>query len=359
LAAVSALAWIGPRLADDEALALEARLRSALAARDRTEFEGTLRSALRSHPSEPVFAVLASAERVARNDPTSGRWLNRAMSLAPGWQAPHVLAFEWLWRNGRLQQAVLELRIAARIDPQPVAAHICTVTRAGMQHLLAAAQAGPKRAHVLELGAVCFPPEHPTSQAIDDLLVREGQASPAVHQRRAFRLARSGRVDEALAELDLIQRRYPHHHLIWYVRSQLLLEAGRFREAAEVAATGLRRVPPEHEEALLTVRSHALARLGRDAELGATLQALRTHLADRPHRLAEVYGLEGDLAYGRKRFGEALHAYRVAYDISNDSKYLKGLAAAADEAGDRASARWANSRLCSLHPGDATACLPK
>ena len=117
----------------------DAALRSRIEARDRAAFSARLHDAVRLHPVEPRFAVLAAGEAIAHRDRRALSWINRGMRLAPGWTAPHLQAFQFLWLNGRRDQALLELRAAAEIEPTSVGKYVCSIAHAGSAAVLRAA----------------------------------------------------------------------------------------------------------------------------------------------------------------------------------------------------------------------------
>jgi hypothetical protein len=126
-AGVIVLATLGPSLPSQSITALDARLREQLRVQDRWGFQRTLARSLALHPAEPLFAVLAASEALRRSDRRAVVWINHAMQRAPNWAAPHALAFQWLWSVGQREQALIELRQAAEIDPRPWHAEICSL----------------------------------------------------------------------------------------------------------------------------------------------------------------------------------------------------------------------------------------
>ena len=359
--AAAALLWLAPRAERDSMIELEAAMRAELDSKDRTVFRNLLERAVRLYPVEPMFVVLAASEALQHRDRQALRWINRGMRLAPGWTAPHVQAFQWLWLHGRRDQALIELRAAAEIGPSGLGVYVCHVATAGAQLVLRAAPRarGTRRAEFLELASSCVGVEHPTSRQLDAVLLREVPGNSAARERHARRLANQGKLDAALAELDALQRRDPTREGARVLRVELLFNARRYAEAARTALAVGNSLPVSAAARLWTLRARALAELGDDKGWTAAIAALRRTVSDDIDQLADTYALEGELYRRRHQSGAALRAYREAYSISDDSKYLVAYASVSTELGDRASALWAYMRLCELEPSHASYCATR
>jgi tetratricopeptide (TPR) repeat protein len=303
------------------------------------------------HPSEPLFALLGAAESVRHDDAASGRWLNRAMQLAPGWGAPHALTYQWLWRHGRRSQALLELRAAAEVDPRANQDELCRLARVNPHWALTAAPLGvAKRRVYLETVAQCVPPEHPSEVAIDDVLMREFPDSPLARERRAWRLHLLGRTDESLAMFDSLLRAHPAHARVHVMRAQILLAAGRTHEVIDEANHAISSLEEPQRSQLLTLRALASAQLGDPDLVQSAIAELRRVAGADVNQLAQSYAVEGRAMLTLNRPGEAFVAFREAYRVNQDTTYLKDLAQLAESLGDRPQALWAYMRLCEREP---------
>lgn len=102
--------------------------------------------------------------------------------------------------------------------------------------------------------------------ALERMLLLESGARAAFD--RAIRAFKAGNRAGALAELSRSLAASPEHVEALVIRGALLAEAGRWAEAAEDYGRALRNpsLPPIQRAALLTSRSEALKRLGRDEE---------------------------------------------------------------------------------------------
>jgi tetratricopeptide (TPR) repeat protein len=352
------LVWLGPSAEADSRNGLDAKLRSQLASKDRAGFRKTLGRALRLHPAEALFPVLAAAQSLVYRDRAAPRFINRGLSLAPGWATPHVQAFQWLWLIGHRDQALLEMRVAAEIDASALGAYICRVAELGSAVALQGAprRNAEQRAAFLETASSCLGVGNPVSAQLDDVLLQEFRKSPAAIERNALRLARAGRVDAAIAMLDALRRENPRRVQSRTLRVQLLFDAQRYAEAALSALELARSVPQRDAAPLWRVRAQALATLQDDAGWRVAISTLRRIASDDADQLAETYEFEGALHLQRGQVGEALRAYRAAYRINGKAEYLRSYAEISTQFGDRASALWAYMELCQSQPKNPNDC---
>jgi tetratricopeptide (TPR) repeat protein len=358
-AGVVVLATLGPRLPSQSISALDARLREQLRVRDRAGFQRTLARSLSLHPAEPLFAVIAASEALTRSDHRAGAWINHAMQRAPNWAAPHALAFQWLWSVGQREQALVELRQAAEIDPRPWQAQICSLAgRKGNPALLASPQ-GAWRAVYLEAATLCLQPTHPSAQAIDEVLIREFPDRPLAFERKAYRLASEGQIDEGLATLNALLKRQPGNPRARATRVDMLLTAGRFQETVEQAERDLPLAAAHHKLRILRAEGTAYARLGDAAGAQRVILSYRSQSAGSVQGLAESYAFEAEIQLVLENLNSALAAYREAYSINQETSYLVQVASLAGVLGDRAQMAWAYVQLCAREPLTASYCATR
>ena len=353
---LAALVWLGPSAERDSRDGIEASLRAQLEAGDRKGFKATLARGLRLHPIEPLFAVLAASEALRHRDRGAPRWINRGMRLAPGWTAPHIEAFEWLWMIGHRDQALLELRAAAEIDPSSTRTYACRIAQVSSAMVLRGAPRlhSRQRADFLETASNCAVAS--VSLELDRVLLREFPDSPAARERDALRRAKRGEIDAALAELDGVLRKNRARVETRTLKVRLLFEAKRYAEAARTALALQRSLPLQQTAPLWRLRASALAALGDDAGWLDAIAALRRIASDDVDQLANTYALEGELHSQRGQPGEALRAYREAYRINEDAKYLQRYADISTQLGDHAAALWAYMELCQKQADNAAYC---
>jgi tetratricopeptide (TPR) repeat protein len=353
------LGTLAPPLSAQAITALDARLREQMRVQDRNGFRRTLARALTLHPAEPVFAVLAASEALEHNDRSSGLWINQAMRLAPRWGAPHVLAFQWLWRVGQRDQALVELRQAAETDPRPWKAQICTLVGRKDSPVLLAAPRGAWRATYLEMAASCVEPAHPAAKEIDDVLIREFPDQPLAFERAAYRLSLVGEVDEGLEAINALLARQPNNPRARARRAEMLVAAGRAQETVEQVDRDLPLAPTLYKLWLLRSQGKAYAQLGDAAGAHRVVVAYRSLSSNSVEGLADSYAFEATVQLGLQNMNTALAAYREAYNIDPQTPYLWQVADLAGRLGDRAQLVWAYVQLCAREPLTGSYCATR
>ncbi len=361
LAGLAGLAVLGPDLTRGSVANLETELRGTMETGERSAFRRTLQHAVSLHPSEPVFPILAATEAMAYRDRSAGRWLNRAMQVAPHWAAPHVLAFQWLWRRGAREQALLELKLAAAVDPRPevVGEHYCRIAEFSGEYVIAAAPSGAARRSIIEMAARCLQPDHESAPAIDMALLREFPNSTQARERIAVRKAADGDVDGALAVFSDLLERDPNAESVRIRRADVLRRAERLPELIRLAERDLEHVHGDHKIQLLSIQALAYAQLGDAAGADRTVAAYRRLVSHTAAGLAASFGLEGQLQVLLRNDASALTAFREAYRINKETDYLRAIAHIARRMGDRSQVLWAYMQLCEREPATATHCAER
>jgi tetratricopeptide (TPR) repeat protein/O-antigen ligase len=338
---------------------LEKRLRAANEHVDRTEFRATLALALKLHPSEPTFPLLAAAGAIAHRSPDAPAWLNRAMNLAPHWAASHLLAAAWLQSRGRRGQAWLELREAGRLSPTRAAAAVCALraSEPGLKGFEASIPGrAAERVPYLRALAACLPLSSPEAVRVDVLFtglrvdaaptrqrtarraLARGDTAAAVHALQAVPAARRDSMDSALLADALTRLRRPE-------------DALRELDAA------LRRTDDPHW--LLVQKARTQAALHDEAGVRATIETLRDTGGGNPVALGAAQQLLGDLELQLGHPGLAVVAYELAYTYSGNDAVLGSIGGAAERLGDRRRALAAWERLCSTVGPASPACAQR
>jgi tetratricopeptide (TPR) repeat protein len=343
-------AWLGPRLPRQTVNHEEGELLAAEQHLDRPRFRRQLTAALALHPSEPRLTLLAADEALAHHDHLAGAWVNRSMQLAPGWSRPHHLAFRWLWQNGDGAQALSELRAAGEVDLNAIMDDVCRLGTIDLDWVLRAIPRNDKRRTYLEIAANCLAGTR-TGAQLDLMSLQEFPDTPRSLDRVAVMLARGGDVPEALYVLDRLQRAHPEYPNTVPQRLQVLLDAGRLQEViSESEDNATARLELPQQVRVLGIRAQALARSGAEEHaLEMVSKARRLGMTDAEH-LAGSYELEGQIRLLLKQPGEALGAYREAYRIHAEPRFLRTIAGIAESLGDRAQALWAYINLCQREP---------
>jgi tetratricopeptide (TPR) repeat protein len=349
-ASVILCGFLAPRLQAESLPAIQAQLRSSLAANDRPLFSRQLRAALHVHPSEPVLTLMAAIEAALHEDPKTLTWLNRSMQLAPGWSQPHQLAFRWLWQRGRGRQALIELKAAAAVDVTAALTDVCRLGRVDAEWALAAAPDTAERRDFLERASTCIYPAS-TSADFDAAFLREYPGAPLAIVHESQRLLRAGQVQESLALLEQLRQGHPEFQHAMLLRFETLFTMNRMGELIEEVDRARQGLDEPTQLELLGLKALALARIGTPVEdIGTVIAEIRRRSTTDPTRLAQSYELEGKVHYELKQTGQALAAYREAFRISGDTRHLRTIASVAEAMGDRAQALWAYINLCQREP---------
>ena len=153
LAVCSVLApvLLGPLVVGSSTHDLRTRLESALDESEPDVFRETLLVAVALHPAEATFPLLAGVEAARRRDPGALAWLNRAMTLAPGWASPHVTTARVLWGRGAQDQALVEAAEAEKRQAGSAAELLCEILGQRPEVGVALRACAPSREHCGEL----------------------------------------------------------------------------------------------------------------------------------------------------------------------------------------------------------------
>ena len=332
----------------------QAALRAALEAGDHVRVGELAVPALLAHPGEPTLVLYAANAALQRGDPRAGRWINRAMQLAPNWSGPHELAVHWLWRAGRTDQALLELREAVARDPNVTSQLLCKILRIKRDAVAKIVPRGPSRPVVLERSARCLGYESAEGIAIDAQLRRDHPELPGPRLRQARRLLSSGDAEAAFREAEAVMKAYPGHARALDLAVEALHAGGRDQELLKLLPIAIVAGGDAFRMRQLEARTHA--RVGDAAATRRVFAQLRALCGNAPARRLVVLRLEAQLLPDLGDPGRALQSLREAYGISSDIKDLKTMAIVAEAAGEPHHARWARRELCRRAPGGRPQC---
>jgi O-Antigen ligase len=357
----AALIALGPQLQAGSIPALESSLTASMHSGQRSAFRETMQRAVKLHPAEPIFPIFAATEALRHDDPSTPRWLNRAMQLAPNWGAPHLLAFQWLWQRGHRSQALLEFKLAAERDhSRELLEHpLCGLAQRSGELALAAVPSGDHRRAVMEMAGGCVPRDSRSSEQIDRALLREFPDSPGALERNAYRLARDGDVDRALAMFASLLRQRPDWDSARITRAGVLQLAERYDELVHQVDRDLGVVAPAHRPELLAAQAYGFAKLGDLEGMRRSLEGYRRLVGNSAEGLAETYALEGSLQLRLENFGAALSAFNEAYRINGATRHLAAVASMARQLGNRSQELWAYMQLCDREPVGTTYCAER
>lgn len=340
LVSVAAFGW---RLDANSVYALQRELEEQMQHARRHPFAATLRRAVRLHPAEPSFFLLAGAEAVRHGDPSALAWLNRAMNLARGWSAPHQETARYLARAGRPRQAFLELRQAEERRTGSAVATACAILQTQpdlVEEFVRTAGDDALGTALLDGVAGCLPLEATAAAAIDEQLWSRDVVAARV--RVAQRALASGEPTEALAVLAPLAE--VREDAVRLTRARALLAAGRSLEA--IRALDGAESWSQRPESILRLRAEAEAAARREDAMRSTLEELRGYAAGRTSLLASAWIVQGRLERQLGNNGRAMQAFERADRIDPASGGLTHVARLSEELGDYARSFRAFADLC-------------
>ena len=340
---------LAPPLLHDELAAIETRLRASAARRARAQFRNTLAQGMHEHPSEPNLPIVAADDALRNHDRHAGRFINRALELAPNWALPHAEAALWLWNGGRRSQAVLELATAARGDIYAVRDLTCVFTLLWPDGVVRVADKTGRPALFLELAASC---PRGSDQA-DQALLRYAPRSTAVRIRRGNRALLMHQFEQALQYARDALGIDPAAAGAAQIEVEALRSLDRTAEALVAVRRALRASPDAVR--LREAELQLLIKLGDRPGLTQALTELRSAASD-ARELARAYQLEGDGEAALQNPNAAIRAYQQAYDVGADPDALRRIASLARGQGDLQRARRAYAQLCAINPEDSESC---
>jgi tetratricopeptide (TPR) repeat protein len=349
---VTAIVALGPRVLASDTQSIVDRLTRAMEADDGADFQATLRRGLALHPGEPAFALLAGTYSGSKRHPDAARWLSVVIEEAPGWAAPHAVAARWLFAEGRIDQALLEIHEAEQLHAGRGHKVLCEIlTRyPRMEHIERAEPAGAPRIAFLNRTTSWCPGLPPELRAqIDTAILKDEPAHPRAVLRQAQRLATQERSDDAIALLQRALDDNADDTQLWVAIIEAHLSGGD----AERAESALKQAGSRalDSRALLEAQARVEAALGQTDAMRATLARLRGQSRGDARLIASSFILGGELEASLGNIDEALAAYTAA-DVANpESPGLQYAATLALKSERPTHARRLYRTLCRRKPG--------
>jgi hypothetical protein len=342
--AIASVALVGWRIDATNADRMRTELEARMEEGDHERFAALLESAVRLHPAEPAFALLAGAEAVRRDDPRALPWLNRAMVVAPGWDAPHEQTARWLAGRGRLLQSFLELREAEEMRRGGGGTLACSILRerpGEVEHLVRAARDDEVGVEWMNRVAQCLPDDSPAVVALDAVLSDHDVLGARV--RTARRELGAGDAEAALRTLEPVANE--HQDDVVLLRARAFLANEEPDRAAQALQAALAWT---HSDGVLRARAEAQVAAGEAEGMRETMEAVRGRAAGRASQLAAAWIFQGRLEQRLGNDGRAMQAYERAHRLDPESGALAQTAALAERLGDLGRAHRAYAELCRL-----------
>ncbi|MFO8073396.1 MAG: tetratricopeptide repeat protein [Polyangia bacterium] len=341
--------WASPHSVDAE----ERRLLADFARGDRRAFSrDRLRATIERHPASWYIPFIAGVEAFRSGEGRPLVWLSRALEINPSSAAAHFHAGRVVLSMGNLDQAMLELCLAARNDPG-LARHAADLL----------VRASPSF-ESLEDFAREPEDEVPLWNALADALARrnldeEAEAAdlavlgvdplhPRSLARHARRLSRRGEHEKALRLARRLEDVPDKSAAAAMLAAEIHRRSGEPEKAVDALSAALRRNP--RDESLLRRLARAQQRAGDHEAAMQTAARLKTTAITVRDRAAAIR-LAGDLELVQGRVRAALARYRKAHSLRpGDTALLKKIADLAEKHGDVPRALEALRKLNALEP---------
>jgi pentatricopeptide repeat protein len=346
-----AIVLLGPRVIGSDTQSIVDRLARYMQADDEARFEATLRRGLALHPGEPALALMAAAYASAKRHPDAGRWLSVVMEEAPEWAAPHAIAAQLLAARGRIDQALLEIRLAEQRRPGSAREVLCEVLSRfpRLDYLERAAPPDDRIAFLNRTGASCGRLPVELRAEVDAAILEADPAHAAAALRSARRFNRQGDPDRAAAVARRSLADNPDDLELWLVLIRAHLEAGEPEKALSVLDEA--RAKNLDGRALGEAQARIEAGLRQPDAMRATLARLRGQAMGNASSVARSFLLEGELEATLGNVDAALTAYEAADAASATVPGLHRAASLALSSGRTAHALRIYQTLCRREPG--------
>lgn len=342
------LAFAGPTLTSESRQHLHSRLEASLraGALDRTS---ALPRAVRHYPYDPVVALMAATDSVRSNSHHPLRALNLALALAPHWSASHIQAAYYLEKLERLDQAAVELSLAANANVNDASAQLCGFLHRhpAAELAFAAAASGSAREASLVAGLNClwaFRPdegeklakkiltEYPQLLSAQKVLVEA-----AVSQKRR---------DSAIVGAKELIRDHPRSPVAWSTNIRVLAQLDRPDLALEAYDRLL--APLRGDADVMQASAEAAVRAGDEHRLEQIISEL---LVRHGSTVEKRVRLEAFASNAFSRIGDSMQALaraQTAYELSGAPEMAELAYHAAVQAGITNVALKLASELCAV-----------
>jgi tetratricopeptide (TPR) repeat protein len=346
------IALVGRRALAFDPVPLLAQLNGQLKSNSAAaEFRARLEPAAMAHPADPAFAMLAASHAVLHRTSGAAFWLNRTMMLAPRWGAPHLWAARWLESHGRVEQAHVELSLAAELDVVGTARGLCEWVDQrpiAATVLSTAPSTEPARTHILDTGAHCLWAKPDEAAKVDRLLLKSNGTHMAANLRSMRRELASRDYAAVLRRAAILHSASPRLAEPYRLHADALSALGRGDQAVRVLADAATRT--DERSSILTALAVAQTR-NNDAEgMRNTIDQLRMAASGRVTALAAAAALLGHCETQLGNHARALKAMREAHALQPTAQYLASAAQLAKKLGQIEFALSAWRQLCSSDP---------
>ncbi|MBN2498621.1 MAG: O-antigen ligase family protein [Deltaproteobacteria bacterium] len=290
-------------------------------------------------------ALGAAPPRIDR----AGHWLARAILLNPTDPSAHRLTGRALFWAGKLDQALVEYRLAARYDPGLLTTTVTEVLRlTGKPD--AAIRATPDEGKALLRTAAILRTlgrEQAAARAARKALERDSTLLGAMDMLGELALA-NGHLSEAAVIAQQAIDVDAQHDPAWVLKGRVLERQGQPEHAEQAWREGLLQVPDSTLIAYTLVDFYLRRDRPKDAE--RTAARMQTFVASDDRSQARLLLLVGRIKEAREQYFEARQAYRQAVELMPEVlPYVYRLARLEEKIGNWDEAERLYTKLADAH----------
>jgi hypothetical protein len=329
---------------------LARRLEATLASRPQ-DLPAILPTAFSGYPLDANFITLAAWGAARVTAPNTGRWLNLAMQIAPGWAGPHLAAGQLLEQRGAVVQAAMELGIAAECEMHPAVNYACGLLARNPSASVArevVAQLSDRRLEMLETLISCIPVQSHHDEV--EALATEGLTSfprSEVLHRKLVQVAQHLKDNDlALARAQAMLKVMPDSSKAISVLGRVMLD----RQEGESVLQLVDRQSPQLRASkdVLELEASAALATGQKERFQAALERTLTLFGRTSRARAEIHLAASHKLTTSGMFLDSMRHAQAAYDMTGKPAELEVLHSAAIRAGAAPVALRTASELCQV-----------
>jgi tetratricopeptide (TPR) repeat protein len=270
------------------------------------------------------------------------------MWLAPRWPAPHELIAVLLARQGRREQALIEIRLAIEQaeNTPPIALRLLVAMQVSREELARAIPQTPNGDAALRSLS-----QTPLGELADSILLQRSPNDPDTLLRVAQRLERTPDGETRAKELyEQVLRAHPDHVGAARSLGLLLIRQNQLDRAERVLQQAIDRT---HAPSLFEIIARVHAARGNSEPMRRAMRQWLEAVGDDFDERARILGILGDFELALGNYGAAYTAYEQGELAAGDSHpYLARIIEVARRSGDVPRWRGACTRLRELTATD-------
>ncbi|MFO0563250.1 MAG: tetratricopeptide repeat protein [Polyangiales bacterium] len=347
IAAIAALiAFTGVRTSQWSSFVDRARIQS-MVQRNEPAFE-RLQAAMARHPADGFLSILGARHAQQRNDRRIARFLNQAMWLAPRWPAPHELIAVLLARQGRREQALIEIRLAiehAESTPSS-AVRLLVAMQVSREEMARAIPRTPNGDALLRALS-----QTPLGELADSMILERSPNDPDTLLRVAQRVERTPSGLTRAKELyEQVLRAHPDNVGAARQLGMLLINENQLDHAETVVQQAINRT---HAPSLFETIARVHAARGHSEPMRRAMQQWIEAVGGDFDERARILGILGEFELGLRNYGAAYTAFEQGDLAAGETHpYLARIVEVARRSGDLPRWRGACTRLRELTATD-------